>query len=100
MPSRIPLEALAALPSFYFAQPSWDGTQVGFYGDKSGRLELYVLDIPSSAVTQISHGELPRAVRAGFVWDRRDETIIFARACDSPKNGAMKNVSTAACQPR
>ena len=82
MSSRIPLEELAALPNFYFPQPSWSGAKVGFYGDKSGRLELYVLDIRTRDVTQLSHGELPRAVRAGFIWDRRDETIIFAKDQD------------------
>ena len=82
MSSRIPLEELAALPNFYFPQPSWSGDKVGFYGDKSGRLELYVMDIHSRAVTQLSHGELPRAVRAGFIWDRQDQTIIFAKDRD------------------
>src|SRR4051812_14744577 len=82
MPSRIPLEELAALPSFYFPQPSWSGDKLGFYADTSGRLELYIMDLTTRAVTQLSHGEPPRAPRAGFVWDRKDQSIIFAKDRD------------------
>jgi len=69
MPSRIPLAELARLPSFYLPTASWSGDKIAFYWDKTGRMELYVLDLHSRAVRQISHGEVPRALRAGFAWD-------------------------------
>src|SRR5512140_1493809 len=82
MPSRIPLEELARLPSFALPTPSWAGDRVAFYWDRSGRFELYTADLGTGAVTQVSHGEVPRAVHAGFVWDRADRRIVFAKDRD------------------
>src|SRR5438045_3312537 len=80
MPGRIPLEELVRLPSFYLPTPSWDRQRLAFYWDKSGRIELYVMDLTSREVRQVSHGEVPRALHAGFVWDRDDRRVVFA--CD------------------
>jgi len=77
--SRIPLEELCRLPSFFFPQVSWKGDKVGFYWDKSGRIELYVMDLATKAVRQVSHGEVPRAMRTGFAWSRDDRFIAFGK---------------------
>lgn len=82
MTSRIPLEELARLPNFYLPTASWAGDRLAFYWDKTGRLELYVLDLKTRDVKQVSHGEVPRALRAGFAWDRKDEVIVFAKDQD------------------
>src|SRR5438067_3233067 len=82
MASRIPLDELARLPNFYLPTVSWAGDKLAFYWDKTGRIELYVLDLRTRALKQVSHGEVPRAIRAGFVWDRRDEHILFAKDQD------------------
>ncbi len=79
---RIPLEELCRLPSFFVPTVSWQGDKVAFYWDKTGRIELYVMDLASREVRQISHGEVPRAVRVGFVWDRDDRTIVFGKDRD------------------
>jgi dipeptidyl aminopeptidase/acylaminoacyl peptidase len=79
MSLRIPLEELARLPSFYLPTHSWARDKIAFYWDKTGRLELYTLALKTREVKQVSHGEVPRALRAGFVWDRKDELIIFAK---------------------
>ena len=76
---RIDLEALARLPSFYLPTVAWAGDRVAFYWDRTGRLELYVLDLRTRAVRQVSHGEVPRAVRTGFVWDRADRALVFGK---------------------
>jgi dipeptidyl aminopeptidase/acylaminoacyl peptidase len=76
---RIPLEELCRLPSFFFPLVSWRGDRVGFYWDKSGRMELYVMDLASKAVRQVSHGEVPRAMRTGFTWSRDDRFIAFGK---------------------
>jgi len=76
---RIPLKELASLPSFYFPTPSWDKEHVAFYWDKTGRMELYLLDLPDGRPRQLSHGEVPRSLRAGFVWSRDGGTIVFAK---------------------
>ena len=76
---RIPLEELARLPTLYHFEVSHDGTRVAFYSDRSGRIELYVLDLATRAVTQLSHGEVPRALRSFFIWDPTDSYLVFAK---------------------
>src|SRR2546427_7766600 len=76
---RIPLEELCRLPSFFFPLVSWKGDQVAFYWDKSGRMELHVMDLATKALRQISHGEVPRAMRTGFAWSRDDRFIAFGK---------------------
>jgi dipeptidyl aminopeptidase/acylaminoacyl peptidase len=63
----------------YLPTLSWAGDELAFYWDKTGRNELYVLDLATRAVRQVSHGEVPRALRAGFLWDRTDRSIVFAK---------------------
>jgi dipeptidyl aminopeptidase/acylaminoacyl peptidase len=79
---RIPLEELCRLPSFYLPAVSWNGDRVAFYWDKSGRMELHVMDLATRETRQVSHGEVPRALRTGFVWDRADHGIVFAKDAD------------------
>ena len=77
--SRIPLEELCRLPSFFFPLVSWKGDKVGFYWDKTGRIELYVMDLATKDVRQVSHGEVPRAMRTGFTWSRDDRFVVFGK---------------------
>ena len=79
---RIPLEELARLPSFLPPVVSWGSDKLAFYWDKTGRIELYVMDLVTRAVRQVSHGEVPRALRAGFAWDRSDRFLVFAKDFD------------------
>src|SRR5512140_2225632 len=76
---RIPLEELCRLPTFFNPVVSWKGDRVAFYWDKTGRMELYVMELATRAVRQVSHGETPRALRTGFVWTRDDREIAFGR---------------------
>jgi len=76
---HIPLEELCRLPNFFSWALSWKRDRVAFYWDKSGRMELYVMDLATKQVRQLSHGEVPRAMRTGFVWSRDDRTIVFGK---------------------
>ena len=76
---RIPLAELCSLPSFYLPVVSWKGDRVAFYWDKTGRIELYVMDLSTREVRQVSHGEVPRALRTGFTWSRDDRFIAFGK---------------------
>src|SRR5712691_4921855 len=98
MPSRIPLAELARLPNFYVPTASWSGDKIAFYWDKTGRMELYVLELRTREVHQISHGEVPRALRAGFAWDRTDASIVFAKDQDGNEQHDLYaiNVKTSA----
>ena len=79
---RIPLEELASLPTFMAATPSWSRDKIAFYWDKTGRFELYVMDLATHNLRQLTDGEAPRHLRAGFVWTRDDSAIIFAKDHD------------------
>lgn len=79
---RIPLEELVSLPTFYFPQISWGRDNVAFYWDKSGRIEIWMIDLASGELRQVSHGEVPKSVRAGFVWSRDDRLIVFPKDRD------------------
>jgi dipeptidyl aminopeptidase/acylaminoacyl peptidase len=76
---RIPLEELCRLPSHFFPSVSWKGDRVAFYWDKTGRMELHVMDLATKQVRQVTHGEVPTAMRAGFAWSRDDRGIVFAK---------------------
>jgi dipeptidyl aminopeptidase/acylaminoacyl peptidase len=76
---RIPLEELCRLPSFFLPSVSWKRDQVAFYWDKTGRMELHVMDLRTKQTRQVSHGEVPTALRAGFAWSRDDRSIVFAK---------------------
>lgn len=76
---RIPLEELCRLPTFFNPVVSWKGDRVAFYWDRTGRMELFVMDLATREVRQVSHGETPRALRTGFVWTRDDREIAFGK---------------------
>jgi len=76
---RIDLAELARLPSFYFPALSYQRDRVAFYSERTGRIELYVMDLATKATKQVSHGEVPRALRTAFTWDRADRRIFFGR---------------------
>ncbi|MGH2343721.1 MAG: TolB family protein, partial [Chloroflexota bacterium] len=76
---RIPLEELCRLPSFLAPTMSWAGDRLAFYADTTGRLELYVMDLATQAVHQVSHGDVPTSPRSLFIWDRDDRYIIFGK---------------------
>jgi dipeptidyl aminopeptidase/acylaminoacyl peptidase len=86
---NIPLEELARLPTFWLPTVSWQRDKVAFYWDKTGRLELHVLDLASGEITQVSHGEVPRSVRTGFVWSRDGRSIVFGRDKDGDEQHNM-----------
>jgi Tol biopolymer transport system component/dienelactone hydrolase len=75
----LPLEELMSLPSYVMPTLSYDKSKLAYYWDKTGRLELYIMDLATKETSQISHGEIPRSPRTGFIWDRKEEFIFFGR---------------------
>ncbi len=72
------LEELASMPSFYMPTLNHKEDKLAFYWDKTGRIELFVMDLNTKEIKQVSHGEVPKALRAGFIWSRDDSTVLFA----------------------
>src|SRR5437667_12445722 len=67
---RIPLEELCRLPSFFFPAVSWKGDRVPFYWEQTGRMELFVMDLATRALQQVSRREVPRAMLTGSAGSR------------------------------
>ncbi len=76
------IEKIARIPQFYLTSLNHSKDKIAFYWDITGRVELYVMDLKTKKYDQISHGEVPRALRAGFVWTRDNKNIIFAKDKD------------------
>ncbi len=76
---RFTLEELVALPNFFLPRPSWDGARIAYYSDESGRMEFWVLKISSGATRQVSRGQVPTSLHAGFAWNRAGTAIVFAK---------------------
>lgn len=80
---NIPLEELAKLPTFYIPSLSHDRDTIAFYWDKTGEMELYLLEPEAGAEpVQVSEGQIPRDVRAGFAWTRDGKAVLFAKDKD------------------
>ncbi|HKW79003.1 MAG TPA: S9 family peptidase [Candidatus Limnocylindria bacterium] len=75
----IDVHELWSLPSLYHPVLSHKRDRIAFYWDKSGRIELYILDLATRQVRQLSHGEPPRALRSFYVWTPDDTALVFAR---------------------
>ena len=77
---NIPLEELASLPGFYMPSLSYDCQHIAYYGDQTGKMELYIQSAAAGTeARQVSHGELPATPRTAPVWTRDDKYILFAK---------------------
>lgn len=83
---RYTIEDLAKIPQIYLPTVSYSKDSIAFYWDKTGILELYTLNLRTKQIRQVSHGECPRAIRAGFVWLRDDENLVFAKDREGDEN--------------
>jgi len=93
--TSLPLEELARLPSVYAPQVNWQGDRVAYYADHSGRMELYLLDLPDGTPRQLSHGEVPRTPYGGFVWNRAGDAIVFAKDVDGNEQHDLYRIALA-----
>ncbi len=80
--STIELKKLFSLPTVLSPAATEDGRRVAFCWDVTGRMELYVADLPDEEPIQITHGELPRSVRTNIVWNRAGTNVIFGKDVD------------------
>ena len=73
------LRELASLPTISSPRVSPDGETVALYYDVTGRNELHLLDPEDGSLKQLSDGEVPRSVRAGFEWDPSGDRLFYHR---------------------
>lgn len=75
----LPFDELLSLPSYSMITLNEKKDKLAFFWDKTGRIELYVMDFKTKEIEQVSHGELPRAPRTGIAWDGKGENIFFGK---------------------
>ncbi|MFO8115563.1 MAG: prolyl oligopeptidase family serine peptidase [Halorubrum sp.] len=73
------LRELASLPTVTSPRVSPDGETIALYYDVTGRNELHLFDPDTERLTQLSDGEVPRSVRAGFEWDPSGDRLFYHR---------------------
>lgn len=73
------IQTFSRIPNIYSPTVSNSRDKVAFYWDQTGILELYMMNLETKEIKQVSHGECPRALRAGFIWMRDDKRLVFAR---------------------
>jgi dipeptidyl aminopeptidase/acylaminoacyl peptidase len=95
------IDILSKIPQIYLPTINHSKDKVAFYWDKTGILELYTVNLKTNEIGQVSHGECPRAIRAGFVWTRDDENLIFAKdkAGDENHNLIKINIESGKTEP-
>lgn len=86
---RVPLEELARLPSFAGVKASPDGERIAFYWDRTGRFELYELDLRDRTWRAVTDGEAPRQLHAGFVWSPEGDRIVFNKDVEGDERQAL-----------
>lgn len=79
---EITLEKLAAIPTVKIVETTKSKIKAGFYFDGTGRNEFYIIDLATKKYQKITDGQLPRAIRAGFIWMKDEESIIFTKDKD------------------
>jgi dipeptidyl aminopeptidase/acylaminoacyl peptidase len=84
--SNFDLRKLASIPNFYFPKLNYSNDTIAFYWDKTGRLELYTMDLATREIIQITDGELPRAIRSDYIWSRDSSKIIFTKDKEGDEN--------------
>lgn len=85
----IDVEKLARLPSFYLPTVSWSRRFVAYYGNQTGRMELYVLDLETENVEQVTEGEVPRSIRYPVAWGRDDRTLVVPKDTDGDEQNDL-----------
>ena len=76
------IEELVSIPTFFMPKLNYGKDKLAFYWNKTGRFELYLMDLESKDIEQITDGHLPKGIRAGYLWGRDDKTIYFTKDND------------------
>lgn len=93
--STLDLAKLLSLPAAYYGTVSWDGSQVAFIWNVTGRMEIYVADLPDGVPRNLSQGRLPKSLRTNLVWNRRGTRIVFGWDDDGTERHALWSLNVA-----
>ncbi|MEZ3117728.1 prolyl oligopeptidase family serine peptidase [Halobaculum sp. MBLA0147] len=73
------LHALAELPTLAAPAVSPDGERIAYYYDVTGRNEIHLYDVETGESEQLSDGQVPRSVKAGFQWHPDGDRLFYHR---------------------
>jgi len=76
------IKELSSIPTFRFPSLNHQKNKLAFYWNKTGRFELYIMDLVTMLISQITDGQLTKGLRAGYLWSRDDKTIYFTKDKD------------------
>jgi len=76
------IEELSSIPTFFQVALNHKKDTMAFYWNKTGRFELYTMNLTSKDIKQITDGQLPKGIRAGYLWGRDNKTIYFTKDKD------------------
>ncbi len=86
------IEELSSIPTFFLATLNHKKDKLAFYWNKTGRFELYLMDLATQTIEQITDGQLPKGIRAGFLWGRDDRTIFFTKDKDGDEQHNIHSI--------
>ncbi|MHA2302198.1 MAG: S9 family peptidase [Candidatus Thorarchaeota archaeon] len=84
----ISIEELIALPVQFFGSPGRSSRKVAFVSNKTGRIELHLLDLETRKFSQLTHGEYPLTPVGWHKWAPDDSYLLFPK---DPVPGNEKN---------
>lgn len=73
------LENLLSIPLFFLFKLDHSKSKMSFYWDKTGRMELYLMDMETKKIEQVTNGELPKDIKSEYIWARDNETIVYVK---------------------
>jgi len=84
----ISLEDLIALPVQFMGNPGRTSRRICFASNKTGRMELHLLDLETQEFSQLSNGEYPISPVGWHKWAPDDTYLLFPK---DPIQGNEKN---------
>jgi dipeptidyl aminopeptidase/acylaminoacyl peptidase len=76
---EIVLEEILALPMQFWAAMGRSSGKIAFVSNKTGRSELYMLDLDKMEFSQLTDGEFPSTPGGYHVWAPDDSYLLFTR---------------------
>lgn len=90
--STLDLAKLLSLPTAYYGTVSWDGSHVAFVWNITGRMEIYVAELPDGVPRNVSQGRLPKSLRTLLVWNRAGTAIVFGWDTEGKEQHALWSI--------
>lgn len=89
-----PIEALFGVPTINRWRVSPDREQVAFVSDSTGRFELFLIDMETAKLTQLTEGELMRDDPGPIMWAPDGSGLYFQQARSHDRPHVIRKIAT------